>query len=364
MKQTFLILVAIVSLATFSCKKDKKNGNTNDNLPALDANKVTDWLQVEGATKRTGNPPAPNGATAPKITSIDSNVSGIVDEGFFGTFGTEGNYTGAYVKVKGADKYLEINLGSAATRKAKKHCNTKNQRTTEEEELDIFFGLSDSSEIGTFCYEICLFDGQGLVGNIVEVCVTINNVGGNNELVGKWRIIKQQLFQNGVLSQEVDINIDTSSHTCTSPIGGLDSFIIQRYTYIEFFADGRFVQDKNYYLIGSYYPDCLQSGNYFNQFNNQILDRGKWSFNSFSDYNGTTKNLNIYYYSACIDCGSSSELIYIWSPPRRDIYLSDNPFLESEKLQISLDRDILTIKPSLLVLSKTSSYIQNIYKKM
>jgi hypothetical protein len=288
MKQTFLILVAIVSLATFSCKKDKNDGNTNDNLPALDANKVTDWLQVEGATKRTGNPPAPNGATAPKISITDNKATGIVDDGFFGLFGTEGTYTGAYVKVKGADTYLDIDLSSSAARKAKQARIGKNQRTTEVDELDIFFGLSDESVIGTFCYEICLYDEAGQVSNIVEICVTVNNVGGNDQLVGKWQYSKVQEYNS--IGQLIDEDIITYGEEYYEKCGEYydvelgqyiysDSFRVKSYSWIELLSNGNYTDNYKDVLQGSIPAACSESSDDYPNNEDYDLYAGKWSYN-------------------------------------------------------------------------------------
>jgi hypothetical protein len=352
MKQTFLILVAIVSLATFSCKKDKNDGNTNDNLPALDANKVTDWLQVEGATKRTGNPPAPNGATAPKISIKDNKATGIVDVGFFGSFGTEGTYTGAYVKVKGADKYLDINLSSSAARKAKQARLGKNQRTREVDELDIFFGLSDESVIGTFCYEICLYDEAGQVSNIVEICVTVNNVGGNDQLVGKWQYsIIQEYNANGQLDDDeivvygeeyyegcgvyYDVELGQYTHS--------DSFRVKFYSWIELLSNGNYSDNYKDVLQGSIPSSCPEYSNSYQNNESYELYVGKWS------YNPSTNKVIIITQKECSYCGSSKQEEEIYDTPR-----------------IVVDGELVSVNNTTLVLKDTDldgSYTIYTFKK-
>jgi hypothetical protein len=337
MKQTFLILVAIVSLATFSCKKDKNDGNTNDNLPALDANKVTDWLQVEGATKRTGNPPAPNGATAPKISIKDNKATGIVDDGFFGLFGTEGTYTGAYVKVKGADKYLDIDFSSSAARKAKQARLGKNQRTREVDELDIFFGLSDESVIGTFCYEICLYDEANQVSNIVEICVTVNNVGGNDQLVGKWSYTSIDIYKSdGVLKRTIDIYLGKLVyHYCnwqfdyyTGQNIPLDTGITKLgYFGMEIENNGNYINYENETAIN--FLCGKDEGEYYNNERN-ILYLGKWSYNL-----STNKVILIY-----------QKAFGYYGTPIQEEYTYDTP-------EIYIDGELVSVNNTTLILKET-----------
>jgi hypothetical protein len=335
MKQTFLILVAIVSLATFSCKKDKNDGG-NDNLPALDANKVTDWLQVEGATKRTGNPPAPNGATAPKISITDNKATGIVDDGFFGLFGTEGTYTGAYVKVKGADTYLDIDLSSSAARKAKQGIKGKNQRTTEVDELNIFFGLSDESVIGTFCYEICLYDDANQVSNIVEICVTVNNVGGNDQLVGKWSYVNISNYNNnGSLDEDEDIVYGEEYATLCNYVVNeenfeSDSFNIKSYLWIELFNNGNYSDNYKDVVQGDFLPtEC--SSEYYNKEDYELYV-GRWSYNPSSNK------------VVIID----QKFQEFFGTPQQTEYIYDTP-------EIYIDGELVSVNNTTLILKETNS---------
>jgi hypothetical protein len=285
MKKTFLIFVAFLSLATLSCKKDKSDSNSiNDNLPALDAKKVTDWLVVDGATKVSGNPPAPNGATAPTITVGDKNATGIVDEGFYGLFSTTGNYTGAYVKVKGADSYLNIPLNSNNRINKNKSLGKNNQRTTEEDDLDIFFGLSNASEAGTFCYEICLYDAANQISNIVEVCVTINNFGGNDQLAGKWQyfIFDEYNSSNVLVDSDTTIYGGEVEDYCYNYDQNIDiNFTRKEHNWIELMSNGDYTDNYKSTFIYNDTVSLLSLCEDLYYYNNEDYFKytGKWSYN-------------------------------------------------------------------------------------
>jgi hypothetical protein len=265
-----LLLLLSIFLLT-DCKKDTKADN-----PDATADEITDWLKIDGAVKKLGNPPSPT-VGAPVLTNLSPTTGGVTDGTFAFKFSASDDFEGIYLKVKGADSYLDIPLSSTGEKlpsgkigirgNARKDGIAYRDTTGE---IIVILDLDEASNPEEFCYEYCLYDAENEVSNIVEVCVTIADWGGLNQLVGKWKYDKAIGYADEDVF-EIDASwgrLDTIS--CNDTV-----FIVNQYDFTEFFNSGAFLENNK---------SIIKSGiscPIFEFYNNQLdlLYNGKWSYN-------------------------------------------------------------------------------------
>jgi hypothetical protein len=268
-----LLLLLSIFLLT-DCKKDSKTEN-----PDATADEITDWLKIDGAVKKFGNPPSPT-VGAPVLTNLSPTTGGVTDANFSFKFSASDDFEGIYLKVKGSSSYLDIPLSSTGGKAGKgKLLGGGSEKGIafrggeEEDEIIVIIDLDDASNPEEFCYEYCLYDAENEVSNIVEVCVTIADWGGLDQLVGKWKNDKELNYENGVLVGTYNNfwgSLDTNS------CGGIEpDYIVNNFDYIEFYSSGNYQEN---------YKSVLNSGipcKDYPYYNNQIFEKynGKWSYN-------------------------------------------------------------------------------------
>lgn len=195
----------------------------------LEANKVSDNVIIEGATKEDGTPPTPNEAISLDISN--SGKTAFLNEGFDISLSSDGTITGAYLQIKAndgtvADSYYDIDI---AANMAGKKGNNKRFLKSRKGKLNPSAAKTDGSTLdvdftsqispGTFCYVICVYDAQGNISAPQEICVTVESWGGSADAVGTWNIVKEVETVNGVsgtiLPGEEECS-DESTYDCES----------------------------------------------------------------------------------------------------------------------------------------------------
>ncbi len=199
-------LVAALLIAT-SCGKDDDGGNSSQleeqaeqlEQTPLEANTVADNVLIEGGSKMEGMPPTPNEAISLDISKAEKTA--FLNEGFNIPVSSDGDIVGAYLQFKDndgnlADNYYDINLSQNTSfkrilenRDSKKR-SPRQVSKVDEANLDIDF--NNRIEPGTFCYAICVYDGNGNISAPSDVCITVESWGGNNAITGKWDLVKQE----------------------------------------------------------------------------------------------------------------------------------------------------------------------------
>ncbi len=267
-----LLLLLSIFLLT-DCKKESKTDN-----PDATADEITDWLKIDGAVKKSGNPPSPT-VGAPILTNLSPTTGGVTDGTFAFKFKASDDFEGIYLKVKGASSYLDIPFSTTGEKLAAGKSGIMGgarkdgiayRDTTGE--IIIIIDLDDASNPEEFCYEYCLYDATSGVSNIVEVCVTIADWGGLDQLVGKWKWDGGFKRFNGIKEYYYYPwgYLDSTACSVNSPL-----FITKNYNFIEFFKSGDF---------NNYTKEVLYSGSPCNNvitfYNNErnIRQYGKWSY--------------------------------------------------------------------------------------
>ena len=231
------LLFVFVGLLLFSCSSDDET-TPNSEETQIEIQKVLDNIIVEGATKNTGAPNAPNQAISFELNK--ENTSAVMVDGFNIELNSNDNITGAYLQIKGndgavADGYYDIDLSQVGYKttsvennelrtqllKSKKRARKKSNF---EEDVRIDIDFTPTIEPGTFCYVVCVYDANGNISAPQEVCVTVESWGGNDDLVGVWNYTKTEEFYDGVTETanvgELDCYDDTIS--CSNGQESLD----------------------------------------------------------------------------------------------------------------------------------------------
>ncbi len=219
--KTLLTLIAL-SVLIYSCSSDDGNTNGNEQLadeqnqleeaPVPLANINSD-ISIDGAAKNQGTPPAPNSNINLEIDS--GQAEAFQSSGFNLKFSTsETNIAGAYLLFKDSDNntasdYFDIPVSSFKTNKSD---NTKSDKSLKrgplsknnnlvdgEYEIDVDFGSSFPP--GKFCADLCIYDEQNNISQIVTVCIEVEAWGGNAEIAGEW--VFDRYLEDAIEKREV-----------------------------------------------------------------------------------------------------------------------------------------------------------------
>ncbi len=167
-----------IILIQFSCSKDSssilplENQNTDLSGPIdpADADLLSQVLIFpDGVTQNSGSAPSPtNTSDSPIISTslteaISSNGSTVLINFGYGNVGS--NIGGCYVQVDGAGNYYTLpydnNSGVSGT-------------------LQLPIGIPTNVIGGVFCVNYCIYDTNGNISNILNVCVNVLELGSGN----------------------------------------------------------------------------------------------------------------------------------------------------------------------------------------
>lgn len=255
----FLFFIAITTFYVTSCSSDSSPERGSEEVAeeqnALEDNKtpvstIENGIVINGATKESGTPPAPN-------SDLDFQINSDLKTGFQGSgfdikFSSTDNIAGAYVQFKDSNgnstsTFFDIPASSFSSRMVSGNSNFKSvfkkadngTSLRMEEETTINVDLQNSVPAGEFCYDICIYDNNNNISRIETVCVTIEAWGGNAAIVGEW-------------VPENDEDADVEIITCNN--GNSVSVDFEAFTesfgYISFNQDGSFFES----FKGEYAP--------------------------------------------------------------------------------------------------------------
>ncbi|WP_298506090.1 hypothetical protein [uncultured Maribacter sp.] len=236
MKKANVFLMGCLAIAAMSCSKDDENkldsnpdpdGVNKQEEVLLDIAAVTNGVSIDGATKVQGSP-VPNGDLE---FSLDyDKQTAFQTNGFNIEFKAPDGFAGAYVQLKDengmADSYFDIPSGATNNvyNKAPKTIerglftskkSDKGNVTAKGEDTSIDVNFESEVTAGTFCYVICVYDGQGNVSQPSEVCVTVESWGGNINLVADWSYTKEIYKGETINVGEADCDdFDTRTVNC------------------------------------------------------------------------------------------------------------------------------------------------------
>lgn len=203
--KNLLLLSFSLAILCYSCSSDNGGGNNQNEELANQQNETENrvipiaelesGVKIEGATTKTGTPPAPTNNVDFQISS--NSQEAFQENGFVISFSSSANFAGAYIVLQDTDgnksnSYFEVPNYVIETAKSTKSKHSrffnKSNKTGDEYQLNV--DLSDVAP-GQFCYEICLFDAENNISRIEKVCVEIEAWGGNASLVGNWELRDQ-----------------------------------------------------------------------------------------------------------------------------------------------------------------------------
>ncbi len=206
-----IVAIVVMGFVLFSCSKEENDlvNETVNELSESDLEKVAQeeaiipvediTLTITGAEIKT-EALNPNGAIA--MTVPDEKALAFSDEGFTVKLNSTDDFEGIYLQLKGATEYLDIprsSLTSTAFKSSKKTSSKKKSNlfsrmsktaTEEGSSLELSVNFGEAIQPGTFCYTVCIYDGNGNISAPQEVCVTVKSFGGLSKLVGTWNFIK------------------------------------------------------------------------------------------------------------------------------------------------------------------------------
>lgn len=240
----FVALVMILSLV--SCSSDDLINQKGDpaiaaQQNATEANKISaatleQGTLITGATKLTGNPPAPNGSVDFELNI--NETTGIQKNGVDIKFSSSSDIAGAYIRFKDVDgnataSYFNVpatTFGNRVSGKKLLENNSRINNSFNANEKSINVDFTDVIPAGKFCYDICIYDNANNISAIQTVCVTVEAWGGNAGLVGDWIYMGSSED-----SREENLN-------CTNggTINALSSKIINRDISLSFNQDGTY----------------------------------------------------------------------------------------------------------------------------
>ncbi|MEM1136683.1 MAG: hypothetical protein AAGI07_12675 [Bacteroidota bacterium] len=207
MKKFYLSIIALLTIGLYlsSCSDEDNDevnplsegevlANTQNQTEerAIPVAQLASGIAIENGTKKNGTAPVPTGSLDFQINT--ENQEAFLNSGFTINFSSTDNVAGAYIQFKDAegnniDGYFDVPLTSIfANARITKNKKSKIQRkrTTEDEGIEIDVDFSTAIEAGTFCYDICVYDDNGNISQIEEVCVEVEAWGGNATIVGEW----------------------------------------------------------------------------------------------------------------------------------------------------------------------------------
>ena len=203
MKKIYLVPFAAFAIFTTSCKKDDESVAQLQEVvenaaedQALDIKAIADGISSERGERKDGNPPAANGKINFKLES--DKQYGYQEAGVIIEFTQVDDFAGAYIQLKSADgtvdpTYFDIpKRGFKAAPQEENRRGSKLGQKEEEQTESIELDFDDTIPPGTFCYVICVYDNDGNISEPQEACVEVEAWGGNPNLIGNWKLVKER----------------------------------------------------------------------------------------------------------------------------------------------------------------------------
>ncbi len=294
LKQLFLFAILITITSCNLIEEDENDYDFDEEEQiddqenvVLDPNTVFNGLIIEGANIIEGDAPQP---TENISFLIEETSTALVKEGFNISFNSTENIAGAYLIISDIDgnkasNYFDIPEsafgGFSEPITANKIFNTINKNKGSGSS-NIIINFLESLNAGVFCYSICVYDGNGNISQPQTVCVTIQNLGGNNSLVDYWVLSRYQDISYGIDTGLNEEYCYPATLTCSNGnILNVNNCSTFTTFYIEFFSDGIYRlflketdSDINYDTSTSSCAIINEPDKFF-----EYLSEGVWAFN-------------------------------------------------------------------------------------
>ena len=309
--------IAGLALALFATSCDKKDDPVaeNQDVSLTDANAVTSTFNIPNAIVINGNPPFPStDPNAPQLydpaTYGEDNSVATIEGGKFALDTYTENFSdvvGVYFKFKGADSYFDIPVNTSGQRRvdagARKAENHKNRRSnvlssSKLPHTNVYIPVPEGLQSGEICAEYCVYDADNLVSNIVEICITINDLGGAGSeflLTNIWEGVAEREYEDGQLvDEELVGQLYTEEGTidwlpCNEPLNYINEYRTDEIKVI-FSSNGTVQATGTYYdKYVDYGSTNCETGVVYTSSTDTETQTGVWS------YDQATKNLTMYF---------------------------------------------------------------------
>lgn len=160
--------VVIFSILAVSCGTvDNDTEETPEMVNPANADALAEVLIMpQGTETKDGNPPPPsNDSEAPEVDNSVSQINssnGSTAPLNFRYENVNGNLSGCYVQVQGADSYFDISYSGNSVSAGS---------------LQLPIGIPSNIDEGRFCVDFCVYDRSNRVSNIVTTCVDVLRLG-------------------------------------------------------------------------------------------------------------------------------------------------------------------------------------------
>ena len=91
---------------------------------------------------------------------------------------------GVYLQVDGANDYIDAPFTTESNQKTTQSFNS------------VAINFNESLPQGQFCIIYCVYDSQDRISQPDTVCINIQSIGGNPDLVGTWKFQTQAYYYN------------------------------------------------------------------------------------------------------------------------------------------------------------------------
>jgi len=297
MKTLKIISLLFLALSLSYCSNEEEDDSEEQEQDVTEQeniihnpNTVIDALIINGANKIEGNAPLPTGNLS---FSIENTSTALINEGFNISFNSSDNLAGAYLIISDIDgneasSYFDIpesafNGFTSPTISISTSLIKENNRG--QSSSDIIINFLESLTAGKFCYTLCVYDNNGNISQPQTVCITIQALGGNNDLIDKWFLSRFQENYDG-MSIDVGLNEEFCYSEMLYCYNGNTLNFEECETITEFYID--FSEDGIYRLFLKIIEDdydweasqnsCTIVGEL--QYNYEYLSEGFWAFNT------------------------------------------------------------------------------------
>ncbi|WP_103864384.1 hypothetical protein [Aquimarina sp. I32.4] len=196
----FFAGVLLASVCLFSCSSD--DDNKDNGAPAGDnvaeereipVSELKSGVTIPVGKLESGTPPTPTGTMNFSINTTQQEA--YLTKGFNISFSSTDQVAGAYIQFKDVNgtpiegyydvqEFITSGGGKSAAIKGRKNAVITSKMNEGNLEIDVDFAATVAP--GRFCYDICIYDEQGNISQIEEVCVEVEAWGGNDAIAGEW----------------------------------------------------------------------------------------------------------------------------------------------------------------------------------
>lgn len=287
---------------------------TEENL--ISVTQLNSGVELVGATKESGTPPAPNSTMDFRINT--DKQTAVQRRGFEIKFSSDDAIAGAYVRLKNVDStpmdgYFKIPSSMFNNFRVADELSSNGRLVNIQEEyydFEIGVRFDESISAGQFCYDICLYDDENNISQVQEVCLEVEAWGGNAAMVGTWKLV------GGVHVGHL------SDMSCIGggSIKGVDHYKeVKKEIIVTFNRDGSFTEKasvEGYYID---YEETVSSCTLVYDTEKDIESRrlsGNWAF----DEEQNIPIIVCFNYEDFLDPSRSTEI----NKGKGELYISDN----------------------------------------